>query len=145
MLEKDKLLKIALILSFITIGYNIVEGGVSLFFGLADNTLALLGFGADSFVEVISGLGIAHMVLRMRFSNINSRDKFERFTLKNTGTCFYILTGGLIVGVIIIIIQKNKPETAFPVLIISIISILCMDILMKSELVNRNETNILFN
>ncbi len=133
--ERDrKYLNIALILSFITIFYNFLEGGVSIFYGLSDNTLALLGFGIDSFVEVISGLGVAHMVLRMKYSSVNSRDDFERFALKITGTCFYILTAGLIAGSILNIIQNVKPDTTIPGIIVSIISILSMYILMKHKL-----------
>ena len=54
----NKLLKKALILGIITVAYNIIEGLVSVFFGAKDETLALLGFGIDSFVEVISALPI---------------------------------------------------------------------------------------
>ena len=51
-----KLLNKAYILSLITIFYNLVEGGVATFYGAQDETLALFGFGLDSFVEVLSGL-----------------------------------------------------------------------------------------
>ncbi len=62
----EKLYRRAWILSIITIGYNIIEGTVSTFFGAEDETLALFGFGVDSFVEVISGVCIAHMIWRMQ-------------------------------------------------------------------------------
>jgi len=67
-MERKGLIKTALILSIITILYNIGEGAFSIFFGASDDTLALLGFGIDSFVEVISGIGILHMVIRMNNS-----------------------------------------------------------------------------
>ena len=105
------LLKTALILSIITVGYNIIEGIVSVSFGYSDETLALFGFGVDSFVEVISGLGILHMVLRMKNSNAIERDKFEKTALRITGISFYILTAGLIIGSILNIIYNVKPET----------------------------------
>ena len=56
--DNTKLYNLAYLLAIITIGYNIVEGIVSVFFGLDDETIALFGFGLDSFVEVISGIGI---------------------------------------------------------------------------------------
>ena len=56
------LLRTALILAIITVGYNLLEGIISVAFGYSDETLALFGFGVDSFVEVVSGLGILHMV-----------------------------------------------------------------------------------
>ena len=62
------LIRTAFTLSLITIFYNIAEGVISVYFGAGDDTLALLGFGVDSFVEVISGIGIAHMILRMKYS-----------------------------------------------------------------------------
>ncbi|MEK7852009.1 MAG: hypothetical protein AAB275_08995, partial [Deltaproteobacteria bacterium] len=53
-------------LALITIFYNIGEGLVSVYFGLEDETIALFGFGIDSFVEVISGIGIWHMIRRFK-------------------------------------------------------------------------------
>ncbi|MDZ7774690.1 MAG: hypothetical protein U5L09_03275 [Bacteroidales bacterium] len=75
-IDHHKLLNYALILSFVTIGYNVIEGIISVAYGLSDDTLALVGFGVDSFVEVISGMGIAHMILRMRYTKIASHDSF---------------------------------------------------------------------
>ena len=60
------------LLAFITIFYNILEGLVSVFFRLEDETIALFGFGLDSFVEVISGVGIWHMIRRIRNSAMDS-------------------------------------------------------------------------
>jgi len=133
-MDKENLLKIAFTLSLFTIVYNIIEGLVSVFFGLQDETLALLGFGIDSFVEVISGLGIAHMVWRMRFSKVERRDTIERQALRITGVSFYILTIGLVAGSIINIIEKIKPETTIVGIIVSSISIVTMYYLMQYKL-----------
>jgi divalent metal cation (Fe/Co/Zn/Cd) transporter len=132
--SRDKLLHIAFILSLITIIYNIFEGLISIFFGITDDTLALLGFGVDSFVEVISGLGIAHMLLRMKLSGTEKSDRFERTALRITGFSFYILTAGLVIGSVINIAQNNKPETTLAGIIISVISIITMYILMRYKL-----------
>lgn len=128
------LIKIALLLSLITIIYNIAEGLVSIFFGLKDETLALFGFGADSFVEVISGLGIFHMIIRMKNGTVEQRDGFERTALRITGFSFYILTAGLVLGAAMNLVIGNKPETTFAGIIISAVSILTMYFLMRSKL-----------
>ncbi len=128
------LLRTALILSIITVGYNIVEGIVSVSYGYSDETLALFGFGIDSFVEVVSGLGILHMVLRMKNSNVYERDKFEKTALRITGISFYILTAGLIIGSILNIVYNVKPETTLAGIIVSIISIFTMYYLMDAKL-----------
>lgn len=133
-LNYQKLLNIAFILSLITIFYNIIEGVISTFFGFSDETIALFGFGVDSFVEVISGLGIAHMVWRMKSTSVDSIDKFERQALYITGTAFFILTAGLVAGSILNIIYKVTPDTTIPGVVISILSILTMWILYKYKL-----------
>lgn len=130
----EKLKRWAIILSLITIVYNLFEGGVSVFFGTKDQTLALLGFGVDSFVEVISGIGVLHMLLRINANETLLRNRFEKLALRITGFGFYLLTLGLIVGSIINIIEKVKPNTTVPGLIISVISLLTMYWLMKSKL-----------
>ncbi len=121
-------------LAIITIIYNIAEGIIAIAFGISDETLSLLGFGIDSFVEVISGFGILHMVLRLRNAETDSRDKFERTALRITGFSFYLLTAGLIVGSVVNIIQGNKPDSTIPGIIISIISIFTMWFLMRYKL-----------
>ena len=72
-----KLYKSAYQLSLFTIIYNMIEGLVSIILGYNDQTLTLLGFGIDSFIEVISGLGIAVMILRIRSNPDSSINKFE--------------------------------------------------------------------
>ena len=133
-MDNNKLLRIAFILAIITIVYNIAEGLFSVFFGISDDTLALLGFGVDSFVEVISGIGVLHMVIRMQHSKADTHDKFERQALKITGTAFYLLTIGLVVGSLINIVKDIKPETTIAGIIISSISIVTMYFLMKAKL-----------
>ena len=69
-----------------------------------------MGFGMDSLVEVISGIGILHMVLRMKRSRIHERDRFEKTALKITGIAFFLLGEGLVLGSVISILKKHEPE-----------------------------------
>lgn len=131
---KNRLLTIALALAIITVAYNVIEGIVSVYFGFEDETIALLGFGADSFVEVISGLGILHMIMRMRHSKVDKRDKFERTALRITGFSFYLLTAGLVIGSFLNLIEDAVPESTFVGIIVSGISIITMYFLMHYKL-----------
>ncbi len=134
---RPKLIHIAYILAIVTIVYNLIEGLVSIFFGIGDETLALLGFGVDSFVEVVSGTGILHMIYRMKKTGVHdveSRDKFERQALKITGSSFYVLVAGLVAGSLLNILSGTKPETTTAGIIISVLSILTMYFLMKWKL-----------
>jgi divalent metal cation (Fe/Co/Zn/Cd) transporter len=121
-----KLYTQVLFLSLFTIGYNVLEGFVSMFFGYKDETLSLFGFGIDSFIEVISGIGILQMVLRIRRNPENPVNNSEITALKITGYSFYGLSLGLLAGGIISIIQHHKPVTTFWGIIIALISIVVM-------------------
>ena len=97
-------------LSLFTIFYNIVEGLVSMILGYKDETLALFGFGVDSFIEVVSGIGIAVMILRIQQYPESSKNEFE-----------------------INIITNHKPETTLWGIVISLVSIIVMIWLLTAK------------
>jgi hypothetical protein len=123
----------ALWLAVFTIVYNLFEGLVSVYFGASDETLTLFGFGLDSFIEVMSGVGILAMVLRIRRSPGTPRSQFERSALRITGTSFYLLAVGLGLTAIYNILTRHKPETALPGMVIAVISIAVMWALVLSK------------
>lgn len=131
----------ASVLALITIFYNIGEGLVSVFFGLEDESFALFGFGLDSFVEVSSGIGIWHMIRRIRKNEGETADHFERTALRVTGSGFYILTVGLAITAIVNLYQGHKPETTFWGIVISLVSICTMWLLIHHKVKVGTELN----
>jgi len=99
---------------------------VSVFFGVADETLSLFGFGIDSFVEVLSGVGIWNMVRRMRDNPKADPGPFEKKALQITGTAFYILAAALVITAGVSLYQGHRPETTFWGIVIAAISIFTM-------------------
>ena len=130
MSNQYKLYRTAFALALFTIFYNVAEGIISTYLGFEDESLALFGFGTDSFIEVISGLGIAHMILRIQRNPDSNRDNFERTALRITGVAFYLLVVGLVVSSVYNIWTGHKPLTTFWGVVISTISILVMWILV---------------
>ena len=130
---QEKLYRRASLLAVITIAYNLVEGGVSAWFGLEDESLALFGFGLDSFVEVISGAGIWHMVRRQRGNPDQAPDEFERRALRITGGGFYLLAAGLLFTALYDAYQSHAPETTFWGMVVSSISIISMWLLIRQK------------
>ncbi|MEZ0375444.1 MAG: cation transporter [Candidatus Sericytochromatia bacterium] len=125
----------ALILALITVFYNIAEGLVSVWFGHQDETLALFGFGLDSFIEVISGIGILHMVMRLqRKPDQQARDRFETTALRITGTAFYLLIAGVGLTALLNVFMGHKPDTTFWGIVVSAVSIATMYALMRAKL-----------
>ncbi|MBT3321386.1 MAG: cation transporter [Anaerolineae bacterium] len=130
---ENKLYQRAWWLAIITVAYNLIEGLVAIYFGVADETLALFGFGVDSFIEVLSGLGIIAMITRIRRNPNTEHSQFEITALKITGTSFYILAIGLGATVIINLVSGHQPETTLSGLIISLISIATMWLLIRAK------------
>ncbi len=126
--------KIAFGLAIFTILYNLTEGLIATWFGYQDETLALFGFGVDSFIEMISGLGIAVMIARIQRNPASHRSEFEKKALRVTGTSFYLLVAGLIISAALTLYLKRTPITTFWGVVISIISILVMVFLLRSKL-----------
>jgi len=133
-LSEKKQWKFVYVLSLVTIFYNLAEGAISTHFGFQDETLALFGFGVDSFVEVISGIGIAHRVWRLSRNDATRRDEFERTALKITGIAFYTLTVGLMISASLNIATASEPESTLAGIIVSAVSILTMYFLYKYKL-----------
>lgn len=131
---QNKLLyKKAYAISIFTIVYNVIEGLVSMGIGYNDEALTLFGFGVDSFIEVLSGIGIAVMITRIQRNPKSSKSEFEISALKLTGTAFYILSVGLVIGIILNLLNHHKPETTIWGVVISVISIAVMIWLMNTK------------
>ena len=120
-------------LALFTILYNVVEGLVSVHFGAQDEALTLFGFGIDSFIEVISGIGILAMVLRIRRNGESRRGAFEGTALRITGAAFYLLAAGLAATAAYNLVTGQKPSTTVPGLIISLVSIVIMWALVRGK------------
>jgi hypothetical protein len=73
---EQRLYRSAYLLSIFTIAYNVLEGIISMGMGYQDETLTLFGFGVDSFIEVMSGIGIAVMISRIRLNPLSPAPPF---------------------------------------------------------------------
>lgn len=130
---KEKLYERANYLAFFTIIYNLVEGCAAVWLGAADETLALFGFGVDSFIEVLSAFGVWHMLRRIKANDGEARDEFEQRALRITGVAFYILSAGLFLTAGIDLYQQHKPETTIWGIVIALISISFMWFLIHQK------------
>ncbi len=130
---KEKLYARAKFLALFTIIYNMFEGLASVWLGAADETLALFGFGVDSFIEVISAIGVWHMLSRIKANDGETRDEFEQRALRITGAAFYMLTVGLVLTAVVNIFQEHKPDTTFWGIVISLVSISFMWFLIHQK------------
>ena len=76
-------------LEYFTIAWNSLEGIIAVAAGIIAGSVSLVGFGVDSFIEVISG---AALLWRMSVdAEENGRERIEQVTLRVVGTCFLAL------------------------------------------------------
>lgn len=121
--------KKALALSYITVGYNLVEGIVSTIAGGVANSIALIGFGLDSFVESLSGF---IMIWRFRKSiklSKESEEKIERKATKLVAYTFFILSAYILYESLKKLFLQEIPDPSLIGIIIAIVSLIVMPIL----------------
>ncbi|HJW43997.1 MAG TPA: cation transporter [Geothrix sp.] len=118
----------ALWLSTLTIAYNLAEGLVSMAFGWADDSIALFGFGADSFIEVASALLVLWKLLD--HGNLER----ERKATRAIGWLFLALTAGIAGGALLQLTAQRHPPTTVPGLVISLLSLSFMVFLWRAKL-----------
>jgi hypothetical protein len=139
--QEKKWYDLAFGLAIFTIFYNLAEGIIATWFGFEDETLALFGFGVDSFIELISGVGIMSMVIRIRQHPLSNRSDFEKTALKITGVSFYILVAGLVLSSILVLYTGHTPQTTFWGVVISLISIIVMLVLIYGKIKTGKKLN----
>jgi cation diffusion facilitator family transporter len=121
--------KRALWLSYFTVGYNILEGIISILAGSFAGSIALIGFGLDSFVESLSG-GV--MIWRFRKSGKISKEEEEKVERRATRLIGYSF---LILGAYVLYESGKKlylqeiPNPSLLGIIVAIASIIIMPIL----------------
>jgi divalent metal cation (Fe/Co/Zn/Cd) transporter len=100
-----------ILLSYATIGYNSLEAIGSLIAGLLSGSVALVGFGIDSVIEVIASLA-AQWRLRTD-ANLLRRSDSELLTLRIVGWCFVALAAYVTVDSVKSLYLAEEPDRSW--------------------------------
>jgi divalent metal cation (Fe/Co/Zn/Cd) transporter len=125
----DKLYKKALNLEYFSVGYNVLEGFFSIFFGAHAGSVALIGFGLDSIVESLSGL---ILIWRLRQHGVCSEGEertSENKAIKFMAATFFLLGAYVLYESAKKLIFIEIPEPSLPGIIIASLSVIVMPIL----------------
>jgi divalent metal cation (Fe/Co/Zn/Cd) transporter len=128
---QNKLIHTARWLSFLTIFYNVLEGLISIYFGIEEESLSLLGFGLDSFVEVASA---SIVLLKLQNDNPNQTLARERRATFWIGVLFLLLASSIMGSSGYKLWTRGAPETTVPGIVISLISLSFMFYLYRAKL-----------
>ncbi|HEX8272877.1 MAG TPA: cation transporter [Longimicrobiaceae bacterium] len=119
----------ALRLSYFTVAYNVVEGLVSVVAGFLAGSVALVGFGLDSFVESLSG-GI--MIWRFGGSGGHAEDR-ERRATRLVGYTFHVLGTYVLWESAEKLLRGERPEATLLGVAVAVVSLLVMPALYVAK------------
>ena len=127
--QKEKFKKRALLLSYLTVGYNLLEGVASIIAGTFAGSIALIGFGLDSFIESLSG-----GVMIWRFSQGDTmseeeEEKMEKRASTLVAYSFFILGVYVLYESIRKLVLAEIPEPSLFGIIIALVSLIFMPVL----------------
>jgi divalent metal cation (Fe/Co/Zn/Cd) transporter len=118
-------------LEYFTIAWNSLEGIVAVVAGVIAGSISLVGFGVDSFIEVISG---AALLWRMSVdAQEHRRERIEQVTLRIVGTCFLVLAAYVGYGALNNLMQKRASEHSLPGIVLACVSLVAMPLLSRAK------------
>jgi divalent metal cation (Fe/Co/Zn/Cd) transporter len=118
-------------LEYFTIFWNTLEGLLSVGAGIVAGSIALVGFGLDSFVEVISG---SALLWRMKADkDVEQRERVERISLRVVGFCFLALAAYVAIDSIHSLLNKSGPERSILGIAIGVASLFVMPLLARAK------------
>lgn len=115
-------------LEYITIGWNVVEAGIAIGAGWFAGSIALVGFGADSLIESLSG-----SVLLWRLSSPAHDESREKIALKLVGISFLILAVYVAFDAVKSLLIHEAPHTSLVGIGLAVLSLIIMPLLARAK------------
>jgi divalent metal cation (Fe/Co/Zn/Cd) transporter len=118
-------------LEYVTIGYNSLEGMIAVGAGLMAGSIALVGFGFDSLIEVTSG---TVLLWRLRADVDEARRKrIEAISVRLVGVCFMLLALYVTYDSIKSLIRREAPEESIVGIVLAAVSVVVMPLLVRAK------------
>ena len=130
-LGRDAMVQRGRRLEYFTIAWNSLEGIVAVLAGVFAGSISLVGFGADSFIEVTSG---AALLWRLSLdAETRQRERIEKLTLRIVGVCFLALAAYVGYEAVSTLVGKRAPEHSLPGIILACVSLVVMPLLSRAK------------
>lgn len=129
--NRERLIRQGQRLEYFTIGYNSLEGLVSIVAGAIAGSVSLVGFGLDSLIEVTSG---SALLWRLHHDwNPSQRERAERQTLRLVGWCFLVLACYVLFESGSSLIRHEAPARSVAGILIAALSLVVMPVLARAK------------
>ena len=110
-----------------TIGYNLVEAVVAITAGSIASSAALIGFGLDSVIEVLSAAAVAWQFTR------RDPERWEKGTLRVIALAFFALAAYVSVSSVIALAGQEQVQHSTLGIVITALSVVIMPFLSLAE------------
>lgn len=129
--DRPALIRRGRYLEYFTIGYNSLEGLIAVGAGLIAGSIALVGFGFDSLIEVTSG---AVLLWRLHADVDEARrERVEAISLRIVGVCFVVLAVYVTFDSVKSLIKREAPEESLVGIVLSAVSLVIMPLLVREK------------
>ncbi len=115
-------------LEYLTIGWNLIEACVALGAGVIAGSIALIGFGIDTLIEILSSL-----ILLWRLLSIHPDEQRERTALKLVGASFLLLAAYVGYEAVSSLAFKKPPEASFAGIAVAVLALIVMPLLARAK------------
>ncbi|MDP8958411.1 MAG: cation transporter [Actinomycetota bacterium] len=130
--RRDKLARRGRILAWATIVWNSIEGVASILAGLAAGSIALLGFGVDSYVEVFAGSVVLWRLSKERQGEAASIAA-ERRAVRLIALTFLLLALGVGAESLRKLVTGERPQESILGILIALVSLVGMPLLARAK------------
>jgi divalent metal cation (Fe/Co/Zn/Cd) transporter len=118
-------------LEYFTIVWNTLEGLVAVVAGALAGSISLVGFGVDSFIEVVSG---SALLWRMSAdADVHSRDRREFVAVRIVGACFLLLASYVAYEAVRDLASRNAASHSIPGIALACVSLVVMPVLSRAK------------
>ncbi|WP_421076849.1 cation diffusion facilitator family transporter [Microbacterium sp. IO18] len=111
----------------VTIGYNVVEAIIAITAGTVASSAALIGFGLDSTIEVLSAAAVAWQFTR------RDPERWEKPTLRVIAVAFFALAAYVTATSVTALVTAERPEHSTIGIILTAVSVAVMPFLSFAE------------
>ena len=124
----------ALRLEYLTVGWNVVEGVIAVAAAIAAGSVALMGFGIDSFVECASGsILIWRLLAERRHASASAIEQVERRAQRLIAVSLFALAAYIICDASYSLVTGERPAPSTVGMILTAVSLGVMWWLCKGE------------
>ena len=113
------------LLEYATVAYNSLEGVIAAGAGLVAGSIALVGFGFDSGIEVLASL--------LLIWRLHVGEKTEKRALQLVGVSFLILAAYVAFGSIRALVLREPPEESLVGIVLAAASVVIMPLLVRAK------------